>query len=224
MSGKTLRRARMNAGLSQVEAAKVLGVSQSLLSLMESGRRQVNDAVSVMVVNLWTVPAEELPLCNQKSRSDEQLAADLGALGYPGFSYLAGERRNPAEVVFDALNRADLDARVVEGLPWLLLQFPEVNWEWLIRQAKEHNRQNRLGYLLNLAAKVALRHRRQLAKRIYSVLAVLFEARLAKTDTLCQESWPPSQRKHAHLKRTKLAAFWNLDTRLTEKDLAYVSS
>jgi len=224
MSGRSLKRARLKAGLSQLEAAKALGVSQSLLSRMEAGQRQVTQAVSELALRLWPVPPEELPLTGQRSSSDEQLAADLGALGYPGFRYLHGTVRNPAELLFDALDRADLDARVLEGLPWLVLQFPEMDWEWLVLNAKLHNLQNRLGYLLNLAAKVALRLQPQQAASFYGWLSALFEARLAKTDTLCQESWPPSQRRHAHLKRTKLAAFWNLDTRLTENDLAFLSA
>src|SRR5207244_10653134 len=42
--------------------------------------------------------------------------AELGALGYPGFSYHPARRRhNPAEVLSSALNEPDLDARVAEG-------------------------------------------------------------------------------------------------------------
>jgi len=52
----------------------------------------------------------------------------------------------------------------------------------------------------------------------------LEEARLAKPDTLCQESWPPSQRQFAHKNRSKLAAHWNLDTRMTEDDLASITA
>ena len=62
------------------------------------------------------------------------------------------------------------------------------------------------------------------AKRLSKVVNALEEARLAKTDTLCQESWPPSQRKFAHKQRSALAAHWKLDTRLTEKNLAHVAA
>jgi hypothetical protein len=54
------------------------------------------------------------------------------------------------------------------------------------------------------------------------VVNTLEEARLAKTDTLCQESWPLSQRKVAHKQRSALAAHWNLDTRLTEDNLVHM--
>ena len=39
MTGHALRQARNNAGMTQVEAAARLGVSQTLLSLMEKGER-----------------------------------------------------------------------------------------------------------------------------------------------------------------------------------------
>jgi hypothetical protein len=155
-------------------------------------------------------------------RSDTELAADFGALGYPGFGYLRGAPRNPAEVLFDTLDRPDLDARLVEALPWLPLNFPNMNWDWLISQAKLRNRQNRLGFVIALAARVAERQAKHAVSRdLYQIARVLDDCRLAKTDTLCQESWPPSQRKFARKQRSPLAVHWRLDTRLSEKDLAY---
>lgn len=48
------------------------------------------------------------------------LKFDLGALGYPAFTYLRGEpTRNPAQLLANALNQSDLDSRVVEALPWV---------------------------------------------------------------------------------------------------------
>ncbi len=46
MIGQALRQARNNLGLSQVEAAAQLGVSQPLLSLMEKGERVVTPAMA----------------------------------------------------------------------------------------------------------------------------------------------------------------------------------
>jgi transcriptional regulator with XRE-family HTH domain len=225
MSGDVLRQARKKAGLTQVEAADRLGVSQTLLSMMEKGKRSVTSAVAAEAVKLLIVSPTELPFSGHSRRNDGQLAAELARLGYPGYSHLNGELRNPAEVLFDALDRPDLDARVVEALPWLPLQFPDMNWMWLVDQAKLRNRQNRLGFVLGLATRVALkRGLRSVAKSLHGASAALRVARLVRNDTLCQESWPPSQRHYAHLKRSKLAVFWNLDTRLTENDLAYASA
>jgi hypothetical protein len=155
--------------------------------------------------------------------SDYQLAADLGALGYPGFAHLSSDLRDPAEVLLDALDRDNLDGRIAEALPWLPLQYPQMNWPWLIAQAKLRNRQNRLGFIVHLAARAAvIGAQRRVAAAPYRVVAELRKARLASNDTLCRAAWPPTERRYAHEKRSRVAAYWNLDTRLTEKDLAWL--
>jgi transcriptional regulator with XRE-family HTH domain len=225
MTGQTLRQARTDVGMSQVEAAAQLGVSQTLLSLMEKGERSVTPAVAQRAVTHLHATPELLPVSTKTRHSDDQLAADLGALGYPGYGYLRSQPRNPAEVFFDALDRPDLDARLVEALPWLPLRYSNMDWNWLTTQAKVHNRQNRLGFVVALSAKVAKKQaKRDVVKRLSQVVKTLEEGRLAKTDTLCQESWPPSQRKFAHNQRSVLAAHWKLDTRLTEENLAYFAA
>jgi transcriptional regulator with XRE-family HTH domain len=225
MTGQTLRQARTDVGMSQVEAAAQLGVSQTLLSLMEKGERSVTLAVAQRAVSHLHATPELLPVSTKTRHSDDQLAADLGALGYPGYGYLRSQPRNPAEVFFDALDRSDLDARLVEALPWLPLRYSNMDWNWLTTQAKVHNRQNRLGFIVALSAKVAKKYaKRDVVKRLSQVVKTLEEGRLAKTDTLCQESWPPSQRKFAHNQRSVLAAHWKLDTRLTEENLAYFAA
>jgi len=225
MTGQVLRQARTDLGMSQVEAAARLGVSQTLLSLMEKGKRSVTPTVAEKAVTHLHATPELLPVSTKTRHSDDQLAADLGALGYPGYGYLRSQPRNPAEVFFDALDRPDLDARLVEALPWLPLRYSNMDWNWLTTQAKVHNRQNRLGFVVALSAKVAKKHaKRDVVKRLSQVVKTLEEGRLAKTDTLCQESWPPSQRKFAHNQRSVLAAHWKLDTRLTEENLAYFAA
>ena len=225
MTGHALRQARNNAGMSQVEAAARFGVSQTLLSLMENGERSVTPAVAKLAVKHLRVAPEQLPVSFQTRHSDDQLAADFGTLGYPGYSYLHSQPRNPAEVLFDALDRPDLDARLVEALPWLPLRFPNMDWDRLTLEAKVRNRQNRLGFVVALAAKLAKKDAKpDVAKRLNEVVKTLEEARLAKTDTLCRESWPPSQRRFAHRQRSALAAHWKLDTRLTEENLAYFAA
>lgn len=224
MQGRALRQARSDLGLSQVEAAALLGVSQPLLSLMEKGERAVTPALAERAVAKLRVSAELLPVASERRHNDAQLAADFGGLGYPGYSHLRGQQRNPAELLFDALDRPDLDARLVEALPWLPLRYPNMNWDWLIAQAKLHNRQNRLGFVVALALKVASKNGNStVSKSLSEVVEILEEARLAKNDTLCQESWPQSQRRFVHQQRSALAAHWRLDTRLTEENLAHLS-
>jgi len=212
--------------MSQVEVAAQLGVSQPLLSLMEKGERSVaKEVAEKAVVVLHAAPEQLLPVCSETRHDDSQLAADLGALGYPGYSYLQSTLRNPAEVLLDALDRPDLDARLVEALPWLPLRYPNMNWNWLTTKAKVRNRQNRLGFVVALSARLARQQtKRDVAKQLGQVVKTLKEGRLAKTDTLCQESWPPSQRKFARENRSRLATYWKLDTRLTEENLAYTTA
>jgi transcriptional regulator with XRE-family HTH domain len=211
--------------MTQVEAAARFGVSQTLLSLMEKGERSVTSAVAELAVKHLQATPAELPVAFETRHSDDQLAADLGALGYPGYGYLQSQLRNPAEVLFDALDRPNLDARLVEALPWVPLRYPNVDWSRLTVEAKVRNRQNRLGFVVALAAKVAKKQgKHDVAKHLSKVVNALEEARLAKTDTLCQESWPPSQRKFAHNQRSALAAHWKLDTRLTEENLAHLAA
>src|SRR5437879_3186274 len=99
MTGHTLRQARTNASMSQVEAAARLGVSQTLLSLMENGECSVTPAVAEMAVKHLQAAPEQLPASFQTRHSDDQLAADLGTPGYPGYIYLQSQLRNPAEVL-----------------------------------------------------------------------------------------------------------------------------
>jgi hypothetical protein len=210
--------------MSQVEAAAALGVSQTLLSLMETGDRAVTEAVALKAVALLDAAPEELPVSLTTRHSDDELAGDLGALGYPGYAFRTGELRNPAEVLLDALDRSDLDARLVEALPWLPLQYLNMNWDWLTSEAKFRNRQSRLGFVVSLSARVAKMHaKHDVVRRLSSVLGVLEEGRLARNDTLCQESWPLAQMRFAHKSRSRLAGHWNLDTRLTEDDLAHLA-
>ena len=225
MTGQALETARKSQGVSQVDAAKLLGLSQPMLSHMETGKRNVSAEVARRVVELFGVDATALPLTTQERHREEDLARELGALGYPGFAHLTGSPRNPAEVLFDALDRSDLDVRTTEGLPWLVLQYPHLHWVWLLRELKLRNRQNRLGFVVSLAKSLARRmHRMDVVQGLEAVVRELEDARLAKEDTLCQESWPPSRKKHVRSVRSRLAAHWNLDTRLSEADLAHYAA
>ena len=116
----------------------------------------------------------------QFGRSDDRLAIELGTLGYPGFAYLAAEiHADPAEILLDALDRDDLDARVTEGLPWIPLAFADLDWEWLIPEAVRKKRQNRLGFIVAVATYVASAPTRQ------KPLLVLGRLEQVKRLTIC---------------------------------------
>ena len=123
MTGAVLKTARESANLSQEEAAAKLGLTQAYLSMVENGRRRVSPGLASQVLKVFEVPATSLPLDlkEPKQWTDDEWKVHLGLLGYPGFAYLRGKPcRNPAQVLFQALNQNDLDARVVEALPWLV--------------------------------------------------------------------------------------------------------
>jgi transcriptional regulator with XRE-family HTH domain len=155
MTDHVLEEARKRRGVSQLEAAKLLGVSQPMLSHMETGRRNVSADVARRAVELFDAEPTVLPLSVKERHTEQELATELASLGYPGFAHLKGLLRNPAEVLFDALDRSDLDVRVTEGLPWLVLHYENLDWSWLIQELKLHNRQNRLGFVVSLAERMA---------------------------------------------------------------------
>jgi transcriptional regulator with XRE-family HTH domain len=90
VTGQTLETVRKRRGVSQVKAAKLLGLSQPILSHMETGRRSVSAELARRVVKLFEAGATALPLTTEERHSEEDLAKELGALGYPGFAHLSG--------------------------------------------------------------------------------------------------------------------------------------
>jgi hypothetical protein len=147
----------------------------------------------------------------------------LGSLGYPGFAYLAEARAvmNPAAVVLAALRTPGVPARVTEALPWVLVTFAHLDWDWLVDQAKLANLQNRLGYLVTLARTAAERRGDAgAAQALTDAAHRLEEARLAKEDTLGREL-TEAERRHLREHRPPAAAHWNLLTNLRAEDLRY---
>lgn len=213
-----LEKARKSAGLTQAEVAERLGVTQAYLSMVERGRRAVSDALAARAVAALEMPPTALPLSDQPARHREGgfLKAALGRLGYPGFSYLAEPGMvNPAEVLMAALDSSDLGARATEALPWVVLTFPDLDWGWLTTQAKLRDRQNRLGYTVELARQAAHRNGdRQLEGRLAEVLGSLEPCRLAREDTLSKESMTGAERAWLRERRPEAAIHWNLLTDL----------
>lgn len=152
-------------------------------------------------------------------------AAELGALGYPGFSYLKQKmRRNPAEVLLDAVNESDLDTRVAEGLPWLVMTYVDMDWDWLVRNAKLRDRQNRLGFAVSLACELAdCKNDTERAQKLRQCLELLERARLAREDTFCHDSITQPERAWLRDHRSPAAAHWNLLTDMKRQDLPYAS-
>jgi len=221
MQAATLKDARRAAGLTQQQAAALLGVTQAYLSMLERGERPVSDTVAARVAMHLPVEPTARPFTG---RRPEHFEDALGALGYPGFAYLrGGTRMNPAELLLLALDTEDLPARVVEGLPWVPLAYPNLDWEWLLREAKVRNRQNRLGYVLELSLLAArLFPKREQVAVLEGVLTNLGLSRLAMEDTLCDASMTQVERSWQRSHRPEMAARWNLLTHLQLEHLGHV--
>ena len=197
---------RKRNGLTQVHAASLLGVSQPYLSLLERGARPLTGALRD---RMRVVPGKA-----EARTSDDRFRAQLSALGYSGFAHVAKSRPKPraADFLMTVLARPDADARVVEALPWLVGAYQnQLDFAWLVHQAKLQNLQNRLGFLLQVAGVHTLEGR----------LAVreLERARLLQEDTLCWNSMPAATREWMRANRTPLAGHWNVLTRLRAEDV-----
>jgi transcriptional regulator with XRE-family HTH domain len=230
MDGATLRKARLRKNWTQAQAAVALDVTQAYLSMLEKGRRAPSEPFVRKALKVLDLPPTALPLQSEQAAMPRSLqkrdfSAELGALGYPGFSYLrARRRRNPAQVLLEALNEPNLDARVAEGLPWLALTYVDMDWDWLVRNAKLHERQNRLGFAVSLASEVAEgKNDSERARELRQYLEVLESARLVREDTFCHDSMSQAERVWLREHRSTAAAHWNLLTDMKGEDLAYAS-
>ena len=228
MTGLDLKNARLKRGWTQELAADKLGVTQAYLSMVEQGHRPLSARLLARVQKSFSVAPTMLPLKKESSHleNNEKLKSELGALGYTGFGYLRGKPTwNPAQVLLTALSQPDLEPRVVEALPWLAWQYADLDWDWVVSNGKVHDRQNRLGYVVTLAKKLAEKRQDTLRFNNLSVpLTALEHARLVREDTLCHDSMTEAERKWLRQNRPTEARHWNLLTDLQLENLAYASA
>jgi transcriptional regulator with XRE-family HTH domain len=222
-----LRSARRLAGLTQQQAADRLRVSQAYLALLERGRRPVTVRLASRIASLYRLGPLALPL-NAGHLDDWDscsLAAELGSLGYPYFRRRTGSpAHNPANILLGALAASDIEVRIQEALPWLAAEYNNLDWEWLIREAKVRDLQNRLGFIVTLARRISeKRGHGATAQRLYEVEEILERARLVREDTLCQASLSDAERKWLRQKRPVCADHWNLLTDLSAEALPYAA-
>ncbi|MFN0105809.1 MAG: helix-turn-helix domain-containing protein [Bryobacteraceae bacterium] len=197
----TIRNWRKRNRLTQVDAASLLGFSQPYLSLLENGARPFTPTLRSRM--------KAMRAASNKLSSDTFFAANLSALGYPGFAHLppARSKSTPEDLLILVLAKPDADARVAEALPWLVRQFADkMDLNWVVRQAKLRNSQNRLGFLLQLTGVAT--------PKVLSAVRELECARQLRETTFCWDSMPAAARAWIRANRTPLAAYWNVVTRL----------
>jgi transcriptional regulator with XRE-family HTH domain len=229
MTAEQWKTGRENAGLTQVEAACSLNVSQPYLSQLETGLRVAGAKLARHAAKLYKLSPTALPLpepLGVPGVKPDDLQRKLASLGYPGFEHVRSKAvSNPAEVVLGAVVNRDLDTRLVEALPWVLSAYTDLNWEWLRDRAKLQNAQNRLGYLVHLAKQTAraLPEHEGAAQVLSRWENDLEEARLAREGTLCRDSMPERERAWLRTNRPEAAAHWGLLTSLTSEQLPYAA-
>jgi transcriptional regulator with XRE-family HTH domain len=226
MNGAEFREWRKKAGRTQVEAAREVGVRQPFVCAVEKGSRPVTTALRNWLYSVCPESVTAVSPCGrEETRSSELLKEDLGGLGYPGFAYLAVKPKkvDPLEVVLNALKTEDLDQRVTDALPWVLVHRSDLDYRRLTDEIRLCNLQNRLGFLLEVTVEATKKlHFNDAAVRLEPWLAWLRESRLYKEDTLCKKSLTEVERRRLQRRRPKAARFWRIYADLNSKEVANV--
>jgi hypothetical protein len=159
-----------------------------------------------------------------RQTSAQRFAQDLASLGYPGYAYLQphAARKNPSEVLLTGLAQNNLESRLVEALPWLLLRYWEMDFTWLVTEAKKLDLQNRLGFVTNLARRVSDVGRNDARTRVLAGLeTTLDRSRLVREDDFLRPARNNVEREWLMQNRPEEARHWNLVTDLRPEHLGY---
>jgi transcriptional regulator with XRE-family HTH domain len=229
MTGMEFKKARKEKGWSQWGVAKRLGVSQTYVAFLESDIRPFTPELTRRAVTLLKMNPSALPLESRASTDSDWMTRELSALGYPGYAHVrpVHRKRNPAEVLLTALGMKDLEARVAEALPWLLLRYGVTGKtkNWLVDQARSRNLTNRVGFIVTLAKEVA-EQKGETTSEVYQTLVQLEQelrrSRLAEPDTFCLRHLTDRQREWLETARPDAAKQWNMLTTLQPGHLQYV--
>lgn len=231
--------------MSQGELARRLNVTQAYISQVEAGLRPITRTLAEKLGALPDLPPPVLPPALAAfDGQDANLAADLGALGYPPFAGGPPRRaRNPAAVILAILSPAQVAPNVMNAVPWVLLSYPDLDRAWLVDEVRRRNLQNRLGFLTDLAldlarARAAREERpeqraqdgaradddgapaRDVLHALDALRAGLEESRLANAGTLARVL-TSTERQFFEEHRGAAARHWNLYTGLTVAQLPY---
>ncbi len=227
MTRELLQAARRARGWSQKRAARQLGVTQAYLSMLERGRRLPTPALATRLAEVYSLSPAALPLPGGEwqppAAGDREIAGELGRLGYPGLARGRGKPGNPAVLLLTALSLGDLDRRLIEALPWLLLRYPEVDAAWLLDRAKRLDLQNRLGFIVTLAREVRELRGEVVPPHLADLEAALDRSHLARFGTLCQTSMSEDEGRYLYANRSETARRWNLLTDLNAEELPYAA-
>ena len=230
MQPNTLRLARNKRGWTETDAARRLGVSQSYLAMLEGGQRRVTPPLARKFKAVYGLSPTSLPTPDSFEPhahvNNEEFAKALSVLGYPGFAYLKARvrERNPAEVLLDGLKQDSLESRLVEGLPWLVMNYWDMDQGWLVRNAKLNDLQNRLGFVVTLAMRLSAMSGQVNEDRdraLQGLEKTLEESRLAREDTFLKKANTDVEREWLRQNRSEQAKHWNLLTNWRPEHFRY---
>ena len=124
------------------------------------------------------------------------------------------------------LSADNLDPRLAEGLPWLLLKFEGFNSEELVARAKSVDVQNRLGFIVALARRVTESNPmyRDRGNELQRLEQALERSRLAREDTYGPGKLSERMRDWIRKNRSPEAEHWNLLTDLKPEHLPYAQA
>ena len=126
--------------------------------------------------------------------------------------------------MLSGLSARDLNSRLTEALPWVLLKYPHLDWQSLVKAVKVRDLQNRLGFVTCVARRLAEKlGENEKAELLRSKESVLERSRLMLEDTLCHDSLTKAERKWLDTSRPAEAKYWRLLTDLTPEQLSYAS-
>ncbi len=228
MKPSEFKSARLARGWTQTQAAAHMAITQPYLNFLENGKRRLTPELVRRATSVYGLSPEVLPVPDvfaPTETDDQRLTELLTKLGYPGFSYLRARapRKHPFEVLLIALSQKSLDARVAEALPWVAMNYAQPN-SWLVENARKFNLQNRLGFVVTLARRVAeMRHEGVRSAELSQLENLLDDSRLAKEDAFYRPSRTASERDWLRKNRTEDAVHWNLLTDMRPEHLQYAS-
>lgn len=212
MTGADVLKARKAQRVTQHGLAQRLGVSQAYVSFLEKGRRPVTLRLAKRLARELVMSPDTLPLNpTEASLTPDRAAPALGRLGYPGFAYLKnGHLLNPAEMLIRTLRAKNLDSRLLEALPWVVVTYPNLNWSWLFYEARANALQNRLGFVVTMAKELATsKGDLQTAATLDHWEKALEDSRLLREDGL-RESLTDAERRWLRKNRSEAAGKWNV--------------
>lgn len=228
MKPRELKAGRLRHGWGQAEASRRLGVSQPYLALLEEGKRRLTPELARRAALVYQLAPARLPVPEKfvpdRQVDVQELVGQLSKLDYPHFAYVRSRirKRHPGEVLLTALASDKLDGRVAEALPWLLLRYWQMDFNWLEDQAKRLDLQSRLGFVTSLARQLSEKTADD--KRTNALLRLenrLQRSRLARLDYFPRPPRNNEERDWLKRNRSKEARRWNLLSDLRPEHLHY---